>query len=272
MVLEGRVALVTGSGRGIGRACALCLAKLGADVVINDINLKSAQEFQEELTADTVMDEVRALGRRSIGIDVDVTNKQAVKSMFDAILKEFGHIDILVNNVGGAHSKGGPLVGGSADITEEDFRFIIDLNLVGTVFCCQVAIPHMVKQGWGRIVNISSLQGLMIRPVDEMSFAARTGYSVAKAGVIQYTRLLASELGPYGIRVNCISPGPIATARHMTYAKRGLLLSEEKMRDCPLGRSGLPEDIAKTVEFLCTDLSDYVTGQCIRVDGGKTLF
>lgn len=273
MELEGRVALVTGSGRGIGRACALRLAKLGADVVINDKNLKSAKEFEEELTADTVMDEIKALGRRSISIEADITKKQSANSMFDRVLKEFGHIDILVNNAGGSQSKTGPLIGGSASITEEDFRFILDLNLMGTVFCCQAAIPSMIKRKWGRIVNVSSLQGLMVRPVDDISFATRYAYGPAKAGVIQITRVLASELGPHGIRVNCVIPSIVATSRVLFFNRQGrTMMSEERMRDCPLGRPGVPEDIAKVVEFLCTDLSDYVTGQCIRVDGGRTLF
>ncbi len=272
MKLEGKVALVTGSGRGIGRSCALRLAGLGADVVINDINLKSAKQFAEELRAETVMDEVKALGRRSIGIEADVTDKQQVNSMFKRILEEFGHLDILINNAGGSQSKKGPLVGDSASVPEEDLRFIIDLNLMGSIFCCQAAMPSMIAQKWGRIVNLSSIVGLMVRPVDNLSFATRSAYGVAKAGIIQFTRVLASELGPYGIQVNCIAPSAIATSRTLKYGREGHMISESGMRECPLGRPGLPEDIAKVVEFLCTDLSDYVTGQCIRVDGGRTLF
>lgn len=272
MKLERKVALITGSGRGIGRACALRLARLGADVVINDINLSSAKDVQENLTADTVMDEIRALGRRWIGIETDITNKVSVNAMFDEILKEFGHIDILVNNAGRSQGKTGPLAGDSASVAEEDLRFIVDLNLIGSIFCCQAATPPMIKQGWGRIVNVSSIMGLMVRPVDETSFAARSVYGIAKAGIIQFTRVLASELGPYGIRVNCIAPAAIATGRVLKFSREGKTISESRMRECPLGRAGEPEDIAKVVEFLCTDLSDYVTGQCIRVDGGRSLF
>ncbi len=273
MKLEGKVALVTGSARGIGRSSALRLAMLGADVVISDINLHSAREFQEELSAPTVMDEVRALGRRSIGIEADVTNKESVTSTFNKILEQFGHIDILVNNVGGGQGrKGATLVGDSQSVSKEDFLFSVDFNLLSTIFCCQAAIPHMMKQKWGRIVNMSSIQGVMVRPVDNLSFAARSTYGVAKAGIIQYTRVLASELGPHGIRVNCIAPAAIATGRVLMFSKKGEMLSESRLRECPLCRVGLPEDVAKVVEFLCTDLSDYVTGQCIRVDGGRTLF
>jgi NAD(P)-dependent dehydrogenase (short-subunit alcohol dehydrogenase family) len=272
MELEGKVALITGAGRGIGRTTALRLAKLGADVVINDINLGAAKVFDEKLTAETVMDEVRTLGRRSIGIEADITDKQKVDSMFDQIMKEFGRLDILVNNAGGSQAKTGPLAGGSADVRTEDFRFIFDVNTMSTFYCCQAAIPIMVKQKWGRIVNISSFAGLAVRLVDESSFAMRSVYGIAKAGVTQFTRVLAAELGPQGIRVNCIAPAMIMTGRILQYAREGRMASTEFMKECPLGRAGTPEDIAKVVEFLCTDLSDFVTGQCIRVDGGRTLF
>ena len=273
MELDGRVALITGSGRGIGRQCALRLAKLGADVVINDINLRSAQDFQEELTADTVMDEIKALGRRSIGIEADITDKQAVDSMLEGILKEFGRIDILVNNAGGSQGKKGPLAGGSASLTEEDFRFIFDLNLMGTLFCCQAAIPSMIKQKWGRIINMSSITGVMVPPdPDNLSFAARSVYGIAKAGIIQFTRTIAAELGPHGIRVNCIAPAIITSSRVLKFSREGRMSTGSRMRACALDRVGVPEDIAKVVEFLCTDLSSYITGQCIRADGGRTLF
>ncbi len=272
MELEGKVVLITGAGRGIGRTTALRLAKLGADVVINDINLGAAKVFDEKLTAETVMDEVRALGRRSIGIEADITDKQKVDSMFAQIMKEFGHLDILVNNAGGSQAKTGPLAGGSADVRTEDFSFIFDVNTMGTFYCCQAAIPIMVKQKWGRIVNISSFAGLAVRLVDESSFAMRSVYGIAKAGVTQFTRVLAAELGPHGIRVNCIAPAMIMTSRTLQYSREGRMASTVFMKECPLGRAGTPEDIAKVVEFLCTDLSDFVTGQCIRVDGGRTLF
>jgi NAD(P)-dependent dehydrogenase (short-subunit alcohol dehydrogenase family) len=272
MELAGRVALITGSGRGIGRATALRLAKLGADVVINDINLGSAKLFNEKLTAATVMDEVRALGRRSIGIEADITDKKKVDSMVDQVLKEFGRVDILINNAGGSQAKTGPLAGGSADVKTEDFRFIFDLNTMGTFYCCQAVIPIMVKQKWGRIVNISSFAGLAVRLVDQSSFAMRSVYGIAKAGVIQYTRVLAAELGPHGIRVNSIAPAMIETARILQFSREGRMPSTAFMKECPLGRAGTPEDIAKAAEFLCTDMSDFVTGQCLRVDGGRTLF
>jgi NAD(P)-dependent dehydrogenase (short-subunit alcohol dehydrogenase family) len=268
---EGKVALITGSGRGIGRVSALRLAKLGADVVINDVNIRSAKEFGEELTSDTVMDEIKALGRRSIGIEADITDKKSVLAMFEKALKEFGHVDILVNNAGGSQGKAGPLKGGCADVTEEDFRFLFDLNVMGTMFCCQAAIPHMIKQKWGRIVNISSIMGLVVKS-DNHAFASKATYGLAKWSIVHYTRVLAAELGPHGIRVNCISPAAIASSRVLHFSKKGQMVTDAGLKDCPLGRAGNPDDIAKVVEFLCTDLSSYVTGQCIRVDGGRTLF
>ncbi len=273
MKLAGRVALVTGAGRGIGRATAVRLAALGADVVISDVNLDSARDVDEPLSAATVADEVRALGRRCIALQADATRKDAVESMLGQVLKEFGRIDILVNNVGGGQrEKGSHIQGESLSVSREEFIDGIDFNLLGSMHCCQAAAPHMVRQQWGRIVNVSSIHGLLVRPHDDLSFAARSTYGVAKAGMIQYTRVLAAELGRHGIWVNCIAPAAIATGRVRMFSKKGEMLSDERMRDCPLGRAGVPEDVAKVVEFLCTDLSDYVTGQCIRVDGGRTLF
>lgn len=274
MQLEGKVALITGSARGIGRATALRLARLGADVVISDINLRSAKDTNEGLTADTVVDEIKALGRRSIGIEVDITNKKLVNAMFERVSQEFGHIDILVNNAGGSQGKTGPFVGDSSSFTEEDFRFVFDVNTMGTVFCCQAAIPSMIRQKWGRIVNMSSFAGLAVRFTTEgSSFAMKSIYGISKAGIPQFTRVLALELGPHGIRVNCVAPAMIVTGRTAKVSREGGRGSTEaQRRECPLGRPGTPEEVAKVVEFLCTDLSDYVTGQCIRVDGGRTLF
>ena len=252
--LEGKVALVTGSGRGLGRAYALRLAAAGADVVISDVSLESAREFNEELTADTVMEEVRNLGRRSIGIEADLTDKDQVAVGFDRIIAEFGRLDILVNNAGGGLRPPG-------EPTEEEvFDFVMDINLNTALNCCQAATEPMKSQGSGKIVNVSSYCGLSGK-------GGGTPYSIAKAGVDHYTRVLAWQLGPHGVNVNCIAPGYILTSR-----KQAQGMGESGIeREVALRRLGSPEDCAKVVEFLCTDLSDYVTGQTISICGGVVL-
>lgn len=263
--LTGKVALITGAGRGLGRAYALRLASLGADIVINDLHLDSAKEFDEELTAETVMAECEAMGVRSIGIEADVTSREAVFGMVEQVLQTFGRLDILINNAGGVLR---PAERGAASTCpEDDWRFIMDVNLTATVFCCQAASAPMKAQRSGKIINVSSQAGL--RGNADGSIAH---YCVAKAGIVEYTRLLAAELGPYNINVNCIAPGLILTSRANKQFNRN---SPENVAaasaQIPLRRVGLPEDCAKVVEFLATDLSDYVTGQCIPVCGGMVL-
>ena len=264
MKLQGKVALVTGAARGLGRGYALRLAGLGADVVINDINLESAKEFDEELTAPTVMDEIRALGRRSIGIQCDAANRQAIEAMFQQILSEFGRIDILVNNAGGLQVR--PEASYASTMPEEDLRRELDRNLMSCIFCCQAAIPPMKAQGGGKIINVSSTAGLT------GGFRGYyASYGAAKAAIIAYTRYLAGEVARYGIIVNCIAPGSIGTARLLARTYYGKT-REVTERSIPLGRLGTVEDCAKVVEFLVTDLSDYVTGQCISICGGYVGF
>jgi NAD(P)-dependent dehydrogenase (short-subunit alcohol dehydrogenase family) len=152
MTLEGQVAVITGAARGLGRAYALLLAKLGADIVINDINMESAKEYPEELTADTVMDEVRALGRRSIGIEGDVADQATVDAIFEQTLAEFGKVDILVANAGGM--RGDRTESHAAAGTERNMRANLDSNLMGTVLCCQAASVPMKERNYGRIVTV----------------------------------------------------------------------------------------------------------------------
>ena len=253
--LAGRVALVTGGARGLGRAYALRLARLGADVVVNDIDLDAAREFDEKLTADTVMDECIAFGVRSIGIETDVSKKENVDDMVGRIVDELGSLDILVNNAGGMlrpAERNRPSI-----MPEEDVRFIMDINLMATVFCCQAAVPPMKEKGWGRIVNVSS--GAALGALSSMEC-----YGIAKAGIIHYTRSLAREVAPLGINVNCLAPALIGTSRALAqFPER-----KDAGKNIPLGRIGAPEDCAKVVEFFCSDLSDYVTGQVLGICGG----
>ncbi len=264
--LTGKVAVVTGAGRGLGRAYALHLAGLGADVVINDIDLNAAREFDEELTAESVMAECEALGVRALGVEADVTQKPEVRRIFDSALEAFGRVDILVNNAGGVLRPAAR--GGASTVSEDDWRFIMDVNLTATVFCCQEASVPMKEQKSGKIINVSSQAGLQGNLTGGIAH-----YCVAKAGIVEYTRVLAGELGPFNINVNCIAPGLILTSRANKQFNRNSPESQAQLSPrIALRRLGMPEDCAKVVEFLATDLSDYVTGQCIPVCGGMVLF
>jgi len=267
--LDGKVALITGAARGLGRAYALHLARLGADVVINDIDLHAAREYNEPLNqgATTVSEEIEALGRRSIGIVADVTDPDACRTMVAQITDHFGRLDILINNAGGQLA---PTERSFAShMPRADLEWILGINLFGTIYCCQAAAPVMRDQRSGRIVNVGSQAGLRVGGAATGDFAH---YGVAKAGIHQYTRHLAAELGPFGVNVNCIAPGFILSSRAIA---GGRASDESRARiepQIPLRRMGLPEDCAKVVEFLVTDLSDYVTGQIIVIDGGVNMF
>lgn len=263
--LSGKVALVTGAGRGLGRAYALHLAGLGAHIVVNDLHLDSAQEFDEDLSAETVMAECEALGVQSIGIAADVTDRSAVENMFQKIDEVFGRIDILVNNTGGVLRPAE--LGKASSVSEDDWRFIMDVNLTSTLFCCQEAAKRMKEQRSGKIINVSSQAGVRGNSGGDVSH-----YCVAKAGIAEYTRLLAGELGPFNVNVNCIAPGIILTSRANKQFNRNSPENVAKaIEHIPLKRVGMPEDCARVVEFLATELSDYVTGQVVCVCGGMVL-
>ncbi len=263
--LAGKVALVTGAARGLGRAYALHLADLGAHVVVNDINLRAFEEFDEAIEAESVEAEVRLRGVRGLGIQADASNKAEVDAMVEQIVRDLGRLDILVCNAGGMLR---PIERGKAsEMPEDDFRFIMDVNLSATVFCCQAAARPMKAQRSGKIVNVSSQAGLRGNLTGDMA-----AYCTAKAAITEYTRLLAGELGPHNINVNCIAPGLILTSRANAQFGRHLPENQAKASaTIPLRRVGLPIDCARVVEFLATELSDYVTGQCIPVCGGMVL-
>jgi NAD(P)-dependent dehydrogenase (short-subunit alcohol dehydrogenase family) len=254
----------------LGRAYVLRLARLGADVVVNDINLESHRVFDEKLTAPTVMEEVEALGRRSIGIQADVTKKAEVDTMFETIIDEFGKIDVLVNNAGGILKRPGAPTDApmnASDVSEEDFLFQFKINFWGTVLCSQGAATYMKEQRSGKIVNIASQAGLR-----STVGGGQMPYSIAKAAIIHYTRILAAELGEYNINVNCIAPAFILTSKTIAWGRNEPETRKPLESQIALGRLGWPEDCAKAIEFLVTDLSDYVTGQCIPTGGGYVLF
>ncbi|MBI2831562.1 MAG: 3-oxoacyl-ACP reductase FabG [Chloroflexi bacterium] len=251
MKLEGRVAIVTGAGGGIGRQVALGLAREGADIIATDIAVGPLTK---------VVNEVNALGRKAIAVKTDVTSSDEVARMVKEALKEFGKIDILANIAGGAArgEKRGPFYEGKKDA----WVSVINLNLMGTLICCHAVLEHMMQRKSGKIINIGSVAGMIGSSVD------MADYSAAKAGVIGFTKALAKEVGAYGINVNCVSPGPIATERFHQ------LPSEvtDKLKELTwLKRWGRPEEIANMVVFLATDDASFVTGQNYAVCGGRSL-
>ena len=243
MKLKNKVAIVTGSSRGIGKAIALAFAREGANVVVNYV--RSEDEAKE------VVKGIEALNSTGIAIKADISESKDVENMVNKVIEKFGRIDVLVNNAGiGAH-----LLKGS-DI--EKWDKIMDVNLKGVFLCSQAVAKVMLKQKSGNIINISSIAG--IEPGLSSLY-----YSISKAGVIMLTKCLALELAPY-VRVNSIAPGYVKTPM-MTRA----LSEEEIVKSIPLGRLGTPEDIANVAIFLASSDSDYITGQVIVVDGGKAI-
>jgi NAD(P)-dependent dehydrogenase (short-subunit alcohol dehydrogenase family) len=248
--LTGRVAIVTGGARGIGKAIALLLAEAGADVVI-------AGRRQEPLD-DTATEIAKATGRRCIGVSTDVREAEQASALIDRTIAEFGRLDILVNNAGrGSHA---PLRKMAAEVWDND----VSLNLNAAFYCAQAAYPHLSANGNGAIINISSLAGVH----GTMGVGA---YSAAKAGLQQFTRVAAAEFGPKGVRVNCVAPGMIATEiAQRGWAKTGF----DAMAACqsfPLRRPGKPEEVAQAVLFLVSDAASYITGETLTVGGGPQL-
>jgi 3-oxoacyl-[acyl-carrier protein] reductase len=261
--LAGKVALVTGSGRGLGRAYAMRLARLGADVIVHDIDASATALYGEGKSAEEVVEAIRALGRRSLFVAADNRESEQVGAAVKRVIDELGRIDILVNNAGGdiAAAVGKPKPNDCIEIPERDMHVVLDRNLIGTMNFCRAVAPGMMERREGRIVNVSSVAGLVATTVEPV-------YAVAKAAIIHYTRCLAAQLRPYGINVNCISPGGTRSARFL--ADRPHLTAEELAGKSRLERFGEPEDVAKVVEFLVTDLSDFISGQNIKVDGGAS--
>jgi NAD(P)-dependent dehydrogenase (short-subunit alcohol dehydrogenase family) len=261
--LLGKVAIVTGGARGLGRASAHRLAEMGADVALLDIDMNAAARYDEQLSAPTVAAELIAKGVSSLELEVDLTRKSDTDQAFARIKSELGRIDILVNVAGGLTTSGN---GTAAEIPPEDIRTNLDVNLMTMVHCCQAATPVMRSLNGGVIVNVSSAAGLWTYPAGKYA-----GYAAAKAAVNHYTRHLAAELGPENIRVNSIAPGLFLTSRVAALsAARGIGRAAE-LQYIPLRRHGRLEDFTGVLEFLVTDMSSYVTGECIAACGGSLL-
>lgn len=241
--LEDKVALVTGAAKGIGRAIALRYAAEGAAVAVDDINLDGAE---------AVVEEIAAAGGQAAAFGASVTKSAEVRAMVDAVITRFGKVDILVNNAGG----GATLLGKTSafkDMPEEVWKWVIDLNLHGTMICTQAVLEHMTERKYGKIINFGSIAGVCGLP----NWAE---YSAAKGAIISLTMTLAMELGEYGINVNCISPGliipePRPDSHSGTWLRRG----------------GRPAEVGALAAFLASDEASYITGANYLIDGGRTL-
>jgi len=247
--LEGKIAIVTGGGSGIGKSIALTFAKEGADVVVCSRTLSPLEE---------VAGEIMALRRRSLAITVDVSIRSQVQNLVERTIEEFGKIDILVNNAGVVRRS--PIV----DMSEEDWDTAININLKGVFLCIQAAARHMIQRGYGKIINISSIVG--IRPPRE----GMGVYGASKAGVELLTKSASLELIRYGINVNSIAPGSIETPiyrKGRTQEQIDQWLATANA--APIGRIGDPQEIANTTLFLASDESAFICGETIVVDGGR---
>jgi NAD(P)-dependent dehydrogenase (short-subunit alcohol dehydrogenase family) len=257
LLLKDRVAIVTGGAVGIGRGIALKFAEEGCSVVVADIAATEGTETAEE---------VSRKGSKGIFLQCDVTDSQQVQDMVDKAIRQLGEVDILVNNAGGVPdvTPGGSIV----DITDEQWDKIINLNLRSAFFCCRAIVPHMKGNGYGKIINLSSIGA--IQPSDSVIH-----YHAAKAGVIGLTTNLAFDLAPYNICVNAIMPGPIVTPFWDNVLKgirdRGAFFAELAKKNVPMQRIGTPDDIAGAALFLASELSAYVTGDTMLVSGGIPL-
>ena len=244
MEFEGKVALITGAARGIGEAIALKLAQEGADVVVTDVNLEGIQRVAQG---------IEGLGRKAKAVQADVSQREAVRRLVSEAVSSFGKIDILVNNAGIIRR------GTFLDHDPQDWEKVLSVNLGGTFNCAKEVAPLMVKQGGGKIINISSVVGKM------GDIASAPSYGTSKGAINTFTKSLARELAPYGINVNAVAPHAIETDMSREW-------SEEKRRQIveaiPLKRLGKPEEVAEVVAFLASDGAGFITGQILDVNGG----
>ncbi|MGK7379689.1 3-oxoacyl-ACP reductase FabG [Planococcus sp. 1R117A] len=246
MDLTGKIALVTGSGQGIGRDTALELAKHGAHIVVADMNLEAAEKVKRE---------VEALGKKAIACQVNVADKNDVEKMMEATLEAFGDLDILVNNAGITRDAM------MHKMTEEHFDQVIQVHMKGTFLCMQAAALHMRKKEKGKIINISSISG-------KIGNMGQVNYAGAKAGIVAMTKVAARESARYQINVNAIQPGFIDSEMTRAMPEE---IRQARIEEIPLQRPGQPKDIANAVIFLASEYSNYITGTVIEVAGGRSM-
>jgi 3-oxoacyl-[acyl-carrier protein] reductase len=269
--LSGRVALVTGGSRGLGRADALTLARAGADVAIADIQLESDESGDADrygplaqvartqglVFTEATVDEIRTLGRRATAIRCDVTDRLQVQQTVERVVDELGSLEILVNNAGTLDH-----LGQIADQVPEMWKRDLAVNLTGAFNCAQAAWPQMRARGWGRIVNMASVAGTL-------GGFGQASYSTTKAGLIGLTKSLALEGARYGITCNAIVPGVIGTEAFNFGSPE---MNERMIKRTAFRRPGEPQDVANAIAFLCSDLASYITGIELNVSGGIELF
>jgi len=268
--LSGRVALVTGGSRGLGRADALTLAGAGADVAIADIQLESDDEDVERwgvlasaakqqglVYTERTVEEIRALGRRGLALKCDVSDRAQVDAAVASVVEELGSVDILVNNAGTLDHVA-QLHDQRPQLWERDLR----VNLTGAFNCAQAVWPHMKERGWGRIVNMASVAGTL-------GGFGQASYSTTKAGLLGLTKTLALEGGRHGITCNAIVPGVIGTE---AFGFGSAAMNQRIVNRTVFRRPGEPQDVANAIAFLCSDLASYVTGVGLNVSGGIELF
>jgi len=242
MNLKGRVALVTGSGRGIGKSIAGKLSEIGASVVINDVSDESA----------AAADEIQAAGRPALFVKANVSIAAEVNRMVNTIISNFGRIDILVNNAGISRDQLALMM------TDEDWDAVLNVNLKGVFVCTRAVLKPMMKQRWGRIINISSIVGIV-------GNSGQANYSAAKAGVIGLTKTVAREMASRQITVNAVAPGFIESEMTQKLPDK---VKEDYNKRIPLGYFGSPRDVAEAVAFFASEEARYITGQVLGVDGG----
>lgn len=258
MRLKDKVAIVTGANMGIGRAIADCFAAEGALVVV---------VARTQSLIDKTIEEITAAGGKAIGHQTDVSQPDQIRAMIDKVAADYGHIDILVNNAGVTRYR--PF----ATMTPEDWDMVLNVDLKGVFFCCQAVAPHMRKQKYGRIINISSVAGTGSTPgAAAGSPGATAPYASAKAAVNLMTKTLARELGPDGITVNCVAPGtfPTTISSSTRTPEQVTAHMEARAKATVLGRVGKVEEVATAVLFFASEDSSFVTGQTLCVDGGRS--